>query len=428
MIGFNIIFFNVLYSKKPTIKTMSCDADFKVRALQEIKYHKNGNTDVCCTDEESLALFEKYMEYFMIHDQWTDFVVDLQSIYKDFGMKSCDQMTKFYKKNYKEGVDYQRNNVDKKEKIHITPCGLKHLCILINNKVSSNLLCHIQVIEALIHHQNISQYQQLQNEISVLSQNYEHHMTQHTSLKEVLHRLQHRYDDAVSNNKRLSTTQEELSIIASKYHSINKKPHKSVGMIEHLYIIQKRTSMEIITHIDESTPTSYTSQRSFFPLFKIVNSNDYKYESSNKVVYTKTCFNMHLTETAVHHKLSLMYDNYDEKAWTNNIPFSKLREIVDSVQMNLDGEDGFYSGDISLILSTVEVRKKKEMEQVCPPQSKRDGWIGYFKETWNKCFAPNSFYSSPKTRRLIQSSRDSIESKNNSPFLNVPNGSSTWTP
>jgi len=354
---------------------------------------------------EVLDLAEKYAKYFLTFDVWTDFVVNIDDMFIDFGYKNADTLRKHLEKKYKCGTHYTFVKNDKNNVIYyVSPIVLIFLSISIDTQISNELLDIFSRIYHAVQKQHMHSLEKWRCAYDLLDEEM-------MNKDEILCHLTEKYDKLDISYQKLEQKYKELSFVNSELqqHAINlssvqKTPYKKIGMIEYIYILQTNMTNEAV-HSDQNNTTIITDHttdnRDIHPVsahsiesnnnkfFKVINCQNLKHEKNAKVVYAKACYNMHLLETTVHHKLNLLHDNYNKNQW-NDIPFSDICNTIDSIQLLLDGEKGFYSGELDLLLLNLSPNSTYSNSYIkdMPPISNKKGETSMFTKPflnlWNK--------------------------------------------
>ena len=248
------------------------------------------------SQEQQLFLnnFRSYLNY----DQEKDYVIDFDKVVKFIGFTRKDNAKKILLKYLTENEDYkiensllrsqeQDSNINKhggqnKENIMLTPNAFKDFCMKANTENAHRIRKYYIKMESIL---------------------FKH-------LNEILTETQNK----------LKTANDKIKLLE------NKRPIRKYNLGDHVYIVKDFTKENV--YKVGSTEN--------------LNTREYAYYSHNssknncRIIYTKQCNNKNILEKSIHHKLR-NYIHNDRHDWFE-IEFFKIREIIEELQLILDGE------------------------------------------------------------------------------------------
>jgi hypothetical protein len=319
------------------------------------------------TTEDKIVV-EKYSKY-IGKDRYSDFVIDVDHIFKDIGIKKADKITPYLKKHFVAGKDYQQHLVDKKTKTYLTPNTFKDLCFYVQTNQSKSIRDKYERMEMVclrhkeeVYLKTIDELDETREEILELKANNDHLRTLCMKME-----LDHTRNIDYLNDE-LTKTKHELN------HYLNYSfplPSSKEEMQESVIVVQLRDSTDG---------------------FKVLSSGNYDYSRDTVVMYVKCCYNMLLLENLIHHRMALMFGDYDKNGFTR-MDFDALVDIIDILQADLDNgieggcckakdkfiEEGRVTLPSPLLFPTLSptdeiiIQKEKTLDQ--SPLQEQEGYV-----------------------------------------------------
>jgi phage anti-repressor protein len=253
---------------------------------------------------EDEDIFVTNFKYCLEHDQYNDFVINLDDILHYLGYTRKDTAKKIILKYFEENTSYKllrfgpehdqggvSTSAHNKERILLSPNTFKELCLIANTEKAKRIRMYYIRMEMVL-----SRYISKQNE-------------------EIL---------KTSSNK-VKTLESELKMFRGR-----KRNKYEFG--DTVYIVKEGNLFKVGSAANMN------------------NREDNYFCHSNlaKVVYAKRCHNRKILEDVMHHKFTnFIYNN--RKDWFIGVEFEALKKAMDDFQLLLDNETSTYTIDIEAL-------------------------------------------------------------------------------
>lgn len=258
-------------------------------------------TEFTGEDEE---IFVTNFKYCLEHDQYNDFVINLDDILHYLGYTRKDTAKKIILKYFEENTSYKllrfgpeqdqdvvNVGAHNKERILLSPNTFKELCLLANTEKAKRIRMYYIRMEMVL-----SKYISNQNEELLKS----------------------------STNK-VKTLENELKIFRGR-----KRAKYEFG--DTVYIVKEGNLFKVGSAVNmNSREDSY-----------------YCHSNLSKVVYAKRCHNRKILEDAMHHKF-VNFTYINRKDWFIGVEFETLKKAMEDFQLLLDNETSSFTIDIEAL-------------------------------------------------------------------------------